>query len=206
MTPAFVQSAAAVVENVRLARNTYRIRLHCPELARLIRPGQFVMLRLPGRTDPLLGRPFALYDTVLDEAGQPVGVDVVYLVVGKMTGLLARGRGRRAGGGVGAAGQRLPRPGRSQARRPGRRRHRPDAVPGARPRPARRRAATAAGRPGASRSGYLSITACAPPTWRRASRTSARPAPRSISPATTAASASTATSRSCSNSTRRRTA
>ncbi len=89
MTPAFVQSAAAVVENVRLARNTYRIRLHCPELARLIRPGQFVMLRLPGRTDPLLGRPFALYDTVLDEAGQPVGVDVVYLVVGKMTGLLA---------------------------------------------------------------------------------------------------------------------
>ena len=63
MTPAFVQSAAAVVENVRLARKTYRIRLHCPELARLIRPGQFVMLRLPGRTDPLLGRPFALYDT-----------------------------------------------------------------------------------------------------------------------------------------------
>ena len=89
MTPAFVQSTAAVVENVRLARNTYRIRLHCPELARLIRPGQFVMLRLPGRTDPLLGRPFALYDTVLDEAGQPVGVDVVYLVVGKTTGLLA---------------------------------------------------------------------------------------------------------------------
>ena len=89
MTPAFLQSSVDVVENVRLARNTYRIRLHFPELARLIRPGQFVMLRLPGRTDPLLGRPFALYDTVLDEAGNPVGVDIVYLVVGKMTGLLA---------------------------------------------------------------------------------------------------------------------
>ena len=37
-----------------------------PELAAAIRPGQFVMLRLPGTTDPLLGRPFALYDTVLD--------------------------------------------------------------------------------------------------------------------------------------------
>jgi dihydroorotate dehydrogenase electron transfer subunit len=48
------------------------------------------MLRLPGTTDPLLGRPFALYDTVLDERGQPVAVDVVYLVVGKMTGLLAQ--------------------------------------------------------------------------------------------------------------------
>jgi dihydroorotate dehydrogenase electron transfer subunit len=36
-----------------------------------------------------LGRPFALYDTVLDDAGQPTAIDVVYLVVGKLTGLLA---------------------------------------------------------------------------------------------------------------------
>jgi dihydroorotate dehydrogenase electron transfer subunit len=91
---AFVQSAADVIENVRLAHNTYRIRLHFPELARLIRPGQFMMLRLPGRTDPLLGRPFALYDTVLDDNGQPIGVDVVYLVVGKLTGLLAEAGAR----------------------------------------------------------------------------------------------------------------
>jgi dihydroorotate dehydrogenase electron transfer subunit len=47
------------------------------------------MIRLPDHSDPLLGRPFALYDTVLDDAGQPVAVDVVYLVVGKLTGLLA---------------------------------------------------------------------------------------------------------------------
>jgi dihydroorotate dehydrogenase electron transfer subunit len=85
---AFVQSTADVIENVSLARNTYGIRLRCPELASRIRPGQFMMLRLSGRTDPLLGRPFALYDTVLDEIGQPIGVDVVYLVVGKMTSLL----------------------------------------------------------------------------------------------------------------------
>src|SRR5436309_2810257 len=78
-----------VTENVPLARQTYRLRLHAPELARAIRPGQFLMLRLPGTTDPLLGRPFALYDTVLDAAGQPVALDVVYLVVGKVTSLLA---------------------------------------------------------------------------------------------------------------------
>src|SRR5262249_18609102 len=52
--------------------------------------GQFVMLRLPGTTDPLLGRPFALYDTVLDAQGQAVAVDIVYVVVGKLTGLLAQ--------------------------------------------------------------------------------------------------------------------
>jgi len=83
-----VHATVPVRENVRLARDTYRIRLDCPDLARSIRPGQFLMIRLPGTTDPLLGRPFALYDTVLDGSGRPVAVDVVYLVVGKLTGLL----------------------------------------------------------------------------------------------------------------------
>jgi dihydroorotate dehydrogenase electron transfer subunit len=89
---ALVHAAAEVMENVRLARQTYRIRLHTPDLAARIRPGQFLMLRLPGRSDPLLGRPFALYDTVLDAQGQPAAVDVVYLVVGKVTGLMAEMR------------------------------------------------------------------------------------------------------------------
>jgi dihydroorotate dehydrogenase electron transfer subunit len=88
----FLQTSAEVTENVRLARDTYRIRLHAPDLAARIRPGQFVMLRLPGPADPLLGRPFALYDTVLDASGAPTALDVVYLVVGKVTGLLAQAR------------------------------------------------------------------------------------------------------------------
>jgi len=81
--------AVDVVENVRLAHDTYRVRFACPELARRIVPGQFVMLRLAGGDDPLLGRPLALYDTVLDAAGNPQGIDVVYLVVGKATRCLA---------------------------------------------------------------------------------------------------------------------
>src|SRR5580693_3886327 len=85
----FQQHHAPVLASFQLAKNTYLIRLHAPALAAAIRPGQFVMLRLPGSTDPLLGRPFALYDTVLDEDGSPIGIDVVYLVVGKVTGLLA---------------------------------------------------------------------------------------------------------------------
>jgi dihydroorotate dehydrogenase electron transfer subunit len=84
-----MQRTVAVLEDVRLARDTYRIRLECPEIAAAIRPGQFLMLRLSGVNDPLLGRPFALYDTVLHDAGGPLGLDVVYLVVGKMTGKLA---------------------------------------------------------------------------------------------------------------------
>jgi dihydroorotate dehydrogenase electron transfer subunit len=83
-----VHAAAPVVENVPLARATYRLRVRCERLAELIRPGQFLMLRMPGRIDPLLGRAFALYD-VADEGGRPALVDVVYLVVGKMTALMA---------------------------------------------------------------------------------------------------------------------
>jgi dihydroorotate dehydrogenase electron transfer subunit len=87
---AFFHGKAEVRENICLARDTYRIRIEAPSLARSIRPGQFIMLRLADRSDPLLGRPFALYDTVLDDGGVPVAVDVVYLVIGKATRLMAQ--------------------------------------------------------------------------------------------------------------------
>ena len=59
------QTRVRVLENVQLARDTYRVRLDCPEVAARIVPGQFVMLRIADVDDPLLGRPLALYDTAL---------------------------------------------------------------------------------------------------------------------------------------------
>ena len=84
-----LHTSVTVVENVPLARDTYRVRFECPETARRIVPGQFLMLRLADRDDPLLGRPLALYDTVVSSDGEPYGIDVVYLVMGKMTRELA---------------------------------------------------------------------------------------------------------------------
>jgi len=78
-----------IEENCLLARDTYRMRVSAPAIARRIVPGQFLMLRLPDCSDPLFGRPLALYDTVLDEGGVPVGLDIVYLTIGKMTRRLA---------------------------------------------------------------------------------------------------------------------
>ncbi len=83
------QETVTVEENVRLARDTFRVRFHCPAIAGRIVPGQFIMLRLAGHDDPLLGRPLALYDTVLSPSGEPIGLDVVYLVLGKLTRKLA---------------------------------------------------------------------------------------------------------------------
>lgn len=85
-----LQTHATVVERSLLSEENYRLRLHCPEIARLILPGQFFMLRPVGGTDPLLGRPFALYDTVVGPQGEPEGLDVGIHVVGKMTALLAQ--------------------------------------------------------------------------------------------------------------------
>ncbi len=84
------QARVPIVENVRLARDTYRMRFECPEIAKRIVPGQFLMVRLAGLNDPLLGRPLALYDTVCDSVGKPIGIDIVYLTVGKMTRRLAQ--------------------------------------------------------------------------------------------------------------------
>lgn len=80
-----VQIAAPILENVRLAKDTYRVRFAAPEIARRIVPGQFLMLRLAGQNDPLIARPLALYDTIPSSTGEPEAVDVVYLVKGKLT-------------------------------------------------------------------------------------------------------------------------
>lgn len=77
------QCRVPIVENVRLARDTYRVRFACPEIAGSIVPGQFVMLRITGQNDPLIGRPLAMYDVREDL------LDVVYLVKGKFTTQLA---------------------------------------------------------------------------------------------------------------------
>ena len=76
------QMAVEIVENVRLARETFRVRFRSPEIASRILPGQFLMLRLADLNDPLIGRPLAMYDIAGD------CIDVVYLTKGKLTSRL----------------------------------------------------------------------------------------------------------------------
>jgi dihydroorotate dehydrogenase electron transfer subunit len=90
-SPSATSRMVPIVENVAIARDTFRLRLHDADLAQAIRPGQFVMIR-PGpenSSDPLLGRPLVLYDVVRDQSGAPESFDIVYLVVGRGTTALA---------------------------------------------------------------------------------------------------------------------
>jgi len=84
------QLSVEVVENVKMARDTFRVRFHCPELAARALPGQFVMLRLAGYDDPLIGRPLAVYDVIHSSTGEPESIDVIYLVKGKLTTRLVK--------------------------------------------------------------------------------------------------------------------
>ena len=78
-TAAYV--AARIVAHSQVADNTFRLRLDCPDLAARVVPGQFAMVRIPGRIDPLLARPLAVYDTFADGCH----ADFIYLVHGKFT-------------------------------------------------------------------------------------------------------------------------
>jgi dihydroorotate dehydrogenase electron transfer subunit len=75
LVPTAVQERAVVVEQRNMARDTFCLRLRCPEIARQILPGQFVMVRLPNETDPLLGRLAALRH--LRRTGRAVGIDFI---------------------------------------------------------------------------------------------------------------------------------
>ena len=83
----------AIDENVPVGKDTFRVRVCCDDIARRVVPGQFVMVRLSGGDDPLIGRPLAVYDVVLDAAG--AALDLIYHVKGRFTTRLAHaGRGQ----------------------------------------------------------------------------------------------------------------
>ena len=78
-----------VLHHASMGKDTYRLGLECPRIAEMIVPGQFVMLRPTTGDDPLLGRPFALFDIVVDSQGKRVGIEIGYHVVGKFTRWMA---------------------------------------------------------------------------------------------------------------------
>ena len=73
-----------------IAKDTWQLTVEAPELARRTVPGQFFMVRIAGRNDPLIGRALAMYDRHLDTDGQPMAVSVVYTVKGKFTQALSQ--------------------------------------------------------------------------------------------------------------------
>ena len=79
---------AAVIRNTRLSEHYSVLALAAPEIAALARPGQFVMVKPSRGTDPLLRRPFSIFETLRDANGTPIGITLLNKRIGVGTGLL----------------------------------------------------------------------------------------------------------------------
>ena len=79
---------AEVVSNTRLAPDYNVVALAAPAIARRAAPGQFVMIRTAAGLDPLLRRPFSIFEHLRDRDGALSGISILNKRVGVGTALL----------------------------------------------------------------------------------------------------------------------
>jgi dihydroorotate dehydrogenase electron transfer subunit len=79
---------SAVIANRRLSPDYNVLALAAPEIATRARPGQFVMMKTSRGLDPLLRRPFSIFEILRDAGGAPIGVSLLNKRAGTGTSLL----------------------------------------------------------------------------------------------------------------------
>ena len=89
---------ALVLRNERLSADYNVLFLEAPAIAAASLPGQFVMIRTAAGSDPLLRRPFSVFEILRDGTGAPSGLSVLSKRIGPGTARLYDA----------AAGDRLP--------------------------------------------------------------------------------------------------
>jgi dihydroorotate dehydrogenase electron transfer subunit len=80
---------ATVIANRRLARDYNVLALNAPGIATRVQPGQFVMIKTSHGLDPLLRRPFSIFEVVRDVIGRPAGISIFNKRAGVGTSLLS---------------------------------------------------------------------------------------------------------------------
>jgi dihydroorotate dehydrogenase electron transfer subunit len=79
---------APVISNTRLSGDYSVLALAAPEVASLAEPGQFVMIKPCTGVDPLLRRPFSIFEILRDANGMPIGITLLNKRIGVGTSLL----------------------------------------------------------------------------------------------------------------------
>ena len=79
---------ATVLANARLSRDYSVLSLAAPEVGTRTKPGQFVMVKPAGVTDPLLRRPFSVFEVLRDAAGEVTGISILNKRAGRSTNKL----------------------------------------------------------------------------------------------------------------------
>jgi NAD(P)H-flavin reductase len=83
-----VDVSAEVIENRPLSNDYNVLALAAPAIAAAAAPGQFVMVRAGGNFDPLLRRPFSVFEILRNASGQPAGVSILSKRIGPSTRLI----------------------------------------------------------------------------------------------------------------------
>jgi dihydroorotate dehydrogenase electron transfer subunit len=79
--------SAAVLSNTHLSSDYNVLELDAPEIASIAAPGQFLMLKTGERLEPLLRRPFSVFE-ILKRDGRVSGLSVLNKRIGPSTRLL----------------------------------------------------------------------------------------------------------------------
>src|SRR5262245_39550501 len=79
--------AAEVLSNTRLSSDYNVLALAAPAIAAAAAPGQFVMLKVGDRLDPLLRRPFSVFEIVRN-GGDIAGLSILNKRIGQSTAAL----------------------------------------------------------------------------------------------------------------------
>ena len=83
-----VDVLAEILSNRALSRDYNVVGFAAPEIARRARPGQFLMVRPTDGSDPLLRRPFSIFEVLRDNNGTPIGVSILNKSIGVGTSRL----------------------------------------------------------------------------------------------------------------------
>jgi dihydroorotate dehydrogenase electron transfer subunit len=89
--PMPVDVAAEVLANRLLSADYHVVTLAAPAIAAAAAPGQFVMVKANGG-DPLLRRPFSVFEVIRDESGLPSAITILSKRIGPSTRLLYAAR------------------------------------------------------------------------------------------------------------------
>jgi len=89
-----MQFTSMILSNAEVSPGYWRMRMTAPQEFSAAAPGQFVMVRVNGAIDPLLRRPFGIFDVGVHVPAQSGAVvqpyfEMLYRVVGKGTAMLA---------------------------------------------------------------------------------------------------------------------
>ena len=80
-----VDVAAEIVSNRALSADYNVLALSAPAIASTAQPGQFVMLKVGSNLDPLLRRPFSVFEILRGSDGTPAGITILSKRIGPST-------------------------------------------------------------------------------------------------------------------------